>query len=161
MRAAPELMPRFFRKPVEIDELVRTVLAFVAREPAPQAASEPVVLIADDDPASADAVKSIIEAAGWKAKVANDGRAAVEAIVAGGVDAIVLDLVMPGLDGLAVLEYLRTRAPQLLRRTVIVSGLPAAFRERLGSSEVCASLEKPLRPGALLDALVRCLQSDS
>lgn len=159
MRAAPELMPRFFRKPVEIDDLVRAVLAFVAREPAPQPASEPIVLIADDDDASASAVKAIVEAAGWKANVANDGRAAVEAIVAGGIDAIVLDLVMPGLDGLAVIEYLRSRAPRLLRRTVIVSGLPAAFRERLGSPDVCASLEKPLRPGALLDALVRCLEA--
>ena len=66
---------------------------------------------------------------------------------------------MPGLDGTTVLEFLRSRAPELMRRTVIVSGLPAAFRERLVPHDVCASLEKPLRPGMLLDALVRCIRS--
>jgi len=48
------------------------------------------------------------------------------------------------------------REPELLARTIIVSGLPAAFRERLSTPEICASLEKPLRPAALLEALARC-----
>lgn len=156
-RAAPELLPRFFRKPVDTDALVQAVLAFIAREPAMPMKSEPVVLIVDDDAASAAAVQAIVEAAGWKTRVAHDGRAAIELIAASEPDAIVLDLVMPGLDGMTVIEFLRSRAPALLQRTVIVSGLPAAFRERLVTLDVCANLEKPLRPGALLDALVRCV----
>lgn len=160
-RAAPDLLPRFFRKPVEIGALVQAVLAFIAREPAAPMKAEPVVLIVDDDAASASAVQQIVEAAGWKTRIAPDGRTAVELIAATELDAIVLDLVMPGLDGIAVIESLRSRAPDMLRRTVIVSGLPAAFRERLVTRGVCANLEKPLRPGALLDALVRCAQTSN
>jgi DNA-binding response OmpR family regulator len=160
-RAAPDLLPRFFRKPIDVNELVRTVLAFLAGKPTPPAKAEPVVLIVDDDAASAAGMQAIVEAAGWKTRVAHDGRAAIEIIAGSEPDAIVLDLVMPGLDGMTVIEFLRSRAPKLLRRTIIVSGLPAAFRERLVSLDVCANLEKPLRPGVLLDVLVRCVGGHS
>jgi len=156
-RAAPELMPRFFRKPVEIDVVVHAVLSFIARKPSPAEREEPVVLSVDDDLPGATAMQDIVEAAGWKTKVVGDGRAAIAAIAAGGVDAVVLDLIMPGLDGASVIGFLRLREPELLARTIIVSGLPAAFRERLSTPEICASLEKPLRPAALLEALAQCM----
>lgn len=156
-RAAPELMPRFFRKPVEIDVLVQAVLAFIARKPSLAKREEPVVLIVDDDLPSATAMQDIVEAAGWRTKVVGDGRSAIAVIAEGGVDAVVLDLIMPGLDGASVIGFLRLREPALLARTIIVSGLPAAFRERLSTPEICASFEKPLRPAALLEALARCV----
>jgi CheY-like chemotaxis protein len=158
-RAAPELMPRFFRKPVEIDVVVQAVLSFIARKPSPARSREPVVLIVDDDLSSATAMQDIVEAAGWGTKVVGDGRAAIAVIAEGGVDAVVLDLIMPGLDGASVIGFLRLREAELLSRTIIVSGLPAAFRERLSTPEICASLEKPLRPAALLEALARCVGS--
>jgi DNA-binding response OmpR family regulator len=158
MRAAPELLPRLFRKPFDDKELVRTVLEFISHERMARRSSPFNVLIVDDDETSAVIVEHIVNAAGWKAAVVHDGRAAIQCIVAGGVDAIVLDLLMPGIDGFGVIEYLRAYDPSLLKRTVVVSGIPSAFRERLGGPDVCASLEKPLRPGALLEALVQCVR---
>src|SRR5260221_12977617 len=123
-RAAPELMPRFFRKPVEIDQLVGAVLSFIRRVPAPAESREPVVLIVDDDLPSATAMQDIVEAAGWRTKVVGDGRAAIAAIAEGTVDAVVLDLVMPCLDGARVIGYLRLREPEQLAHAADLQSPP-------------------------------------
>ncbi len=155
--AAPELLPRLFRKPFDDRVLVQTVLEFIARQPAPQPPLEPAVLIVDDDTETALMMKSIVEAAGWAARIASDGCSAIAAILGGSVDAMILDLLMPGIDGFSVLDYLRQYQPALLARTIVVSGLPAPVRDLHATPDVCAIFEKPLRPGALLDALARCL----
>jgi DNA-binding response OmpR family regulator len=161
IRAAPALLPRFFRKPIDAGQLVQAVLAVVRKPQPPPRGDGTTVLIVDDDAASAVAVQAIVEAAGWPARVVADGRGAIEAVDAGGIGAIVLDLVMPGLDGLAVIDYLRRRRPDLIWRTIVVSGLPTAFRERLSAPDVGANLEKPLRPSLLLEALTRCMQANA
>jgi DNA-binding response OmpR family regulator len=155
--AAPELLPRLFRKPFDDRLLVQTVLAFIARKPASQPPLEPAVLIVDDDSETALMMKGIVEAAGWAARIATDGSSAIAAILSGSVDAMILDLPMPGVDGFSVIEYLRQHQPALLARTIVVSGLPSPMRDRMIATDVCAVIEKLLRPGALLDALSRCL----
>ena len=156
--AAPELLTRLFRKPFNEMLLVQTVLAFIARQPAPQPPLEPAVLIVDDDPETAAMIRSIVEAAGWTARIAADGSSAIAAILDGSVDAMILDLLTPGVDGFGVIEHLRQQQPALLARTIVVSGLPGSVGDRMSTTDLCATFEKPLRPGALLDALARCLR---
>ena len=66
------------------------------------------VLIIDDDRDSREAVAAYLSKAGHSVRCAADGREAIEAVSAGVPDAILLDVRMPGMDGIAVLDVLRS-----------------------------------------------------
>jgi DNA-binding response OmpR family regulator len=74
----------------------------VADEP-----SRPVVLLVDDDPGIRRTLAIGLELEGFAVVPASGGRAALEAVVAVRPAAMLLDLTMPDLDGLEVLERLR------------------------------------------------------
>jgi DNA-binding response OmpR family regulator len=157
MRAAPDLMPRFFRKPFDHRTLVAAVLAFVDPAPAAAATGGKTVLVVEDDVASARGMCDFVEATGWSARSVDNGRSAIEELVGGDVHAIVLDLVMPGIDGFEVIEYIRDVMPDFLSRTVVVTGVPEHYRERLAPGNPCAVLLKPVQVDDLRAALKRCL----
>ena len=69
------------------------------------------VLVVDDDPTIAEVVVGYLRRAGFEVDSAADGRAALAACVPDLPDLVVLDLVMPGMDGLEVCRQLRRRAP--------------------------------------------------
>ena len=75
------------------------------------------VLVVDDEPAVRQALERALAAEGHDVAVAGDGRAALERLVDQPVDAVVLDVAMPGLDGLEVCRRLRgagDRTPVLM-----------------------------------------------
>ena len=75
------------------------------------------VLVVDDEPAVRQALKRALAAEGHEVDVAEDGRAALDRLVDQAVDAVVLDVAMPGLDGLEVCRRLRSagdRTPVLM-----------------------------------------------
>jgi two-component system response regulator MprA len=65
------------------------------------------VLVVDDEPEVAAAVGDALEIAGYTVRTAPDGQAALAAVTEWEPDALVLDVLMPGLDGLAVCRQLR------------------------------------------------------
>ncbi|MDR1042254.1 MAG: response regulator transcription factor [Deltaproteobacteria bacterium] len=65
------------------------------------------VLVVDDDPHIADVVEYALTSAGFLVRCAADGEAAVLAARAGGIDLVVLDIGLPGRDGLWVLRTIR------------------------------------------------------
>lgn len=65
------------------------------------------VLVIDDEPQIRRAVRTALDAHGYTVEVAEDGAAGLEKIATWAPDAIVLDLVMPGLDGFEVLHQTR------------------------------------------------------
>jgi two-component system KDP operon response regulator KdpE len=71
------------------------------------------VLIVEDEPQIARALAINLRARGWQVVVAADGRGALEAAAARHPDVVVLDLGLPDLDGIEVIEGLRgwTRVP--------------------------------------------------
>lgn len=73
----------------------------------------PTVLIVDDDPAVAESLGRILVYAGYAVAVAGDGESALETVRARAVDVVLLDLVMPRMDGIKTLRYLRQLAPGL------------------------------------------------
>jgi DNA-binding response OmpR family regulator len=68
------------------------------------------VLVVDDDPTVSDVVRRYLERAGFAVTLAADGPAALRAFEAERADLVVLDLMLPGLDGLEVCRRLRGRA---------------------------------------------------
>jgi DNA-binding response OmpR family regulator len=71
------------------------------------------VLVVDDDPTVSDVVRRYLEQDGYRVRLAADGEAALAAVAADQPDLVVLDLMMPGLDGLEVCRRLRRRLPEL------------------------------------------------
>lgn len=64
--------------------------------------SEQTILVVDDEEAIAEAVRARLEAEGYRVVVAFDGPQAIEAHAAQDPDLVVLDLMLPGMDGLEV-----------------------------------------------------------
>ena len=80
------------------------------------------VLVVDDDPTVSDVVRRYLEQAGCEVRLAADGAAGLAAIAAERPDLVVLDLMMPGVDGIEVCRLLRHRLP----------GLPVVMLTALG-----------------------------
>src|SRR5689334_2832011 len=69
------------------------------------------VLAVDDDPTIVDVVSRYLERAGFDVTTAVDGPTALAAAAAVSPDLVVLDLMLPGFDGLEVCRRLRSRTP--------------------------------------------------
>jgi CheY-like chemotaxis protein len=70
------------------------------------------ILVVEDDLYNRDLTKEVLEGAGLIVDTAEDGIAALEKIKQGGFDLILLDAMMPNIDGLTVLTQMKTFTPQ-------------------------------------------------
>jgi DNA-binding response OmpR family regulator len=71
------------------------------------------VLVVDDDPTVSDVVRRYLEREDFSVRLAGDGRSALDAYRQERPDLVVLDLMLPGIDGLEVCRRLRTQDPTL------------------------------------------------
>jgi CheY-like chemotaxis protein len=117
------------------------------------------VLLVDDDLPFRDMLGQALVLAGFDTAAAATGTEALEQMRMGAIDAVVLDIIMPEMDGIEVLREMRRLNHHL--PVVVISGggrlaattyLPIA--QRLGAT---AAFEKPFRPGELVDLLRRLL----
>jgi DNA-binding response OmpR family regulator len=67
----------------------------------------PKILVVDDDPAIRSLVSDALEIEGYEVRVAEDGFSGLRAIEAHRPDCVLLDVMMPGLDGHQVLQRIR------------------------------------------------------
>ena len=73
----------------------------------PDARQRPRILVVEDDPATAADIESCLAASGFAPEACGDGLEALGRALLGGFDAITLDRMLPGLDGLDLLKRLR------------------------------------------------------
>jgi DNA-binding response OmpR family regulator len=66
------------------------------------------ILVVDDDPSVRSLVRDVLEVEGYDVALAEDGFAALRRIDATRPDCVVLDVMMPGMDGHAVLSRIRS-----------------------------------------------------
>jgi DNA-binding response OmpR family regulator len=71
------------------------------------------VLVVDDDPTVSDVVRRYLERAGFAVTLSADGADALEVFDRQRPDLVVLDLMLPGVDGLEVCRRMRSRAPDV------------------------------------------------
>jgi len=67
------------------------------------------VLIVDDDPTQRRLLQAVLEKQGFEVASADSGEAAMAVLTRGGVDVMLLDLVMPGMDGMEVLDTVQRK----------------------------------------------------
>ncbi|HSK36264.1 MAG TPA: ATP-binding protein [Actinomycetota bacterium] len=112
------------------------------------------VVVIDDDRRSIDLLTVYLEAAGLRVVSASDGRRGVELIRALKPAIVVLDILLPGLDGWQVLESLKADPATAAIPVMVVSILDERGRGlALGAAEY---LVKPVSREGVLDALARC-----
>ena len=119
------------------------------------------VLIVEDEPTIADIVRRYLERAGYSARTVGDGLEAVAAVASRRPDLIVLDVMLPGIDGLEVMRRVRADA----RRPIGVILLTAKGDEharltglRLGADDYVAKPFSPAELVARVDAVLRRVQ---
>jgi len=78
------------------------------------------LLLVDDDPDFCEALGDRLRAAGFPVTVAHRGAEALRAVREDPPAVVLLDLVLPGLDGMAILETVRREAPEVL--VVVITG---------------------------------------
>ena len=112
------------------------------------------ILIADDEPTVANTVKMILEQAGYRTLVAHDGETAARIIREACPDAVLLDVILPRMDGVEVAIQACRTTPNC--KVVLFSGRPdaadllARARSRGYAFDILA---KPARPQDLLTKL--------
>ncbi|MBX3247908.1 MAG: response regulator [Myxococcales bacterium] len=127
------------------------------------------IIVADDDPAVVWFFAGLLREAGVHAVEVEDGRQALDEARRRRPDVIVSDILMPGLDGLALCRELK-RDPGLADVPVILlswkedflqrmrelqSGASGYLRKEAGSGQILAKVREVLRPRARLEAQLR------
>jgi DNA-binding response OmpR family regulator len=161
MNTAPQLLSRLFRKPFSYRKLVSAVVAVVRPHTVQSEEQQKRMLVVDDDAMSAELMAVFGRRIGMVVDIAENGREAIEHIANSHYDVVVLDLLMPGIDGFGVLEYLDRCKPEVMARTIISSGLPEKYQERVARYNVCGVVAKPLDHRALQEMLAHCIPDAS
>ena len=115
------------------------------------------LLFVDDEPALRSGMEAFGAMRGFSVVVAADGASALEAARSSGVDAVVCDLRMPGMDGYAFHEHLRAERPGLAARTVFITGDVISTAAR-GSVARQPMLTKPFSFDKIEEALIAVMR---
>jgi signal transduction histidine kinase/DNA-binding response OmpR family regulator len=150
------------------------ILPVEAKEPAPEAEAEPAptvaaatekegargtLLVIDDDPSSRELLQRMLEKEGYAVRLAANGPDGIAAAKEHKPDLITLDVMMPSMDGWAVLSALKAdpaTADVPVVMLTMVEDRPMGFA--LGATEY---LTKPVQKSRVLEAVSRCVGQKS
>ena len=122
------------------------------------------IQVIDDDQAIRTTIKLLLEREGHDVFVAEDGRMGIEQFKTGRFDLLIVDIFMPGMDGLETIRSIRQLQTEI--PIIVISGY--AFRTTLEKVPdflemavkfgAASSLQKPFRPSQLLSIVAKCLE---
>ncbi len=114
------------------------------------------VLVVDDSPTSRFLMTRMLEQRGHSTESACDGNEAVDMFERDQFDVILMDIMMPGVDGFETSHIIREKDVGSIRRPVVIGVSAFADEENTArghSAGMDAMLEKPLRPDALFSLI--------
>jgi CheY-like chemotaxis protein len=124
------------------------------------------VLVVDDDPDIVDAISMILESKGYQVVIAHDGIECLDKLGTQKPDLMILDLLMPRMDGFAV--YKELQAPKWSEYRDIPVLILSSVREEAGRRRYELEtgqelkpdeyIEKPILPRVLLDCVEKLLK---
>lgn len=112
------------------------------------------ILVVEDEPVIGSVCKKVLSRKGFAVDVVTDGKMAIDNIQDRSYDLCILDMRMPGIDGIQFYNYLSDNIPELSQNVVFTSG-------DISSSQVSGFLrgkekvylEKPFTPQELVTAV--------
>lgn len=114
--------------------------------------SQPKALVVDDDVQIRTLISTILRRERYDVDQAEDGAVAISKLGDNGYDIVLLDLMMPKVDGLGVIAYLEKNQPQAMSHVVVMTAFTRSAVERIGFA--CPILAKPFDLDRLM-SLVR------
>lgn len=120
--------------------------------------TRPRVLVVDDDPSVRGAVADFLTANGFDFVIAADALEAEEALAASRIDAVLLDVMLPGEDGLSMCRRLADAGPPIIMVSAMGSTIDRIVGLELGAADYLA---KPFEPRELLARLRSVLRQRS
>jgi CheY-like chemotaxis protein len=114
------------------------------------------ILLAEDNRVNQTLAVRLLENDGHSVDVVGDGCAALEAAIAGTYDVVLMDVQMPGMDGVDATAAIRERERAMGRHTPIIAMTAHAMkgdRERCLAAGMDFYLAKPVQPSELLNAV--------
>jgi CheY-like chemotaxis protein len=116
------------------------------------------VLGVEDNPFGRVVLNTILAELGHQAEFIGRGEAAAERVAQGGLDAVLMDMVLPGIDGIEAIRRIRALEPPLGRIPII--GVSGRDDDETASREAGADafLLKPVSPRALATALLEAVR---
>lgn len=113
------------------------------------------ILLIDDDELLCEVLASFLEMSGYTVVQAGNGREGLERLDEGAFDLIVLDLLMPEMDGI---RFLRNRGDAASPPVLVISASATAdVVDTLDYPGVVGVVRKPIRPPALLERIAGIL----
>ena len=114
------------------------------------------VLIVDDEFGLAEVVAEMLSERGFDTVLAINGQLALDLIRERAPDLVLLDCMMPILDGTSVVRALRAAPETAGLPVILMTALPHVVPPDVKAT-VCALLSKPFSPAELFAAIERCL----
>ncbi|MFB3739176.1 MAG: response regulator transcription factor [Candidatus Velamenicoccus archaeovorus] len=125
-------------------------------DPLAAALEEPTsVLVVDDEPQVVWMLRFSLEAEGYQTFSAGDGRMALDELRAHRPKLMLLDIMMPVMDGWSVLEEIRREIPEEVRPRVVVVSARSSLSDRAKAAELGADafVPKPFNVDELMSVL--------
>ena len=120
------------------------------------------ILVAEDSDELRDVFKQLLERNGYRVLEARDGREAVTSAVRARPELTIMDLGMPGTDGLSAIAEIREQVPVSEMQILIVSAYDRLeYRTEAVSAGCAGYLTKPVDMNDLLAAVRRLLKDDN
>ncbi len=148
----------YIEKPSPPDEHLRCVSAIV---------DQPYIIVADDDPDILEGVKTVLESEPYTIATARDGKQCLEMVQKRKPDLLILDLLMPRMDGFAVIRELQSDpAYEDLTIMILTTVVEDASRRRYEletghDMKVLAYIQKPVAPDQLLRIVGEAMEKDA
>ncbi|MBF5041270.1 response regulator [Aggregicoccus sp. 17bor-14] len=116
------------------------------------------VLVVDDDPDILEALSEILEAEGFEIRRARNGKEALERLEPDAPQLILLDLMMPVMDGWEFAQRMRQRPPEIARIPIIVLSADRNVGSKATDLGAVGHLAKPFELNDLLELVRRSLE---
>jgi len=125
---------------------------------------KPYILIVDDDPDILEGILTVLESQPYRLATARDGKKCIEMIEEDIPDLLILDLLMPRMDGWGVIREMRSEprfaaVPIMVLTTVIEDASRRRYELETGMAiDVQDYIQKPTKPADLIKRIERQLQ---
>ncbi|HVS31978.1 MAG TPA: response regulator [Thermoanaerobaculia bacterium] len=114
------------------------------------------LLVVDHDSALTALMVALFRRHDFVIDTAADGEEAIEKIRGTDYSTILLDLMLPRMNGFEVIREMKSFAPEVLRRTIVITAASNATLRHFDRSEVFELIRKPFELDELVSSVERC-----